>query len=366
MKNYFTWIFILFSQLTFAQTGSEFSGQITLSGLLKKLVVSTSLPIGSMTGSQGYEVLNYSLIGSEKRDSKVLYCQGGMGLSLNPSYIGIGWGADVSKIKTFGKCSDPKSYEGGFLKFSFSGDYARGNKSISASAAINIGFDLANFNQMSNYYTAYSNTDEYGGRRLKAVYRHLARYLAKQTTAKTLSSVQATAVRLMTVLLAVSDKQSREDLFKSLLSEFDENETTTFKKFSGIKANFKEATYRIYRDTEFYNCEKGTKDCIQVASDGLKFFEQIESSLQDCHSISFTVSPKSDFSLSFFKSYVSASVGYYFYNLEKKMISTSSTAKLVAKEYAAHNFTKRSSQCLDASSNAASALGQYLGFMQSH
>jgi len=277
MKNYLIWISIFFSQLSLAQTGSEFSGQITLSGLLKKLVVSTSLPIGSMTSSQGYEVLNYSLIGSEKRDSKVLYCQGGIGLSLNPSYIGIGWGADASAIKTFGNCSDPKSYEGGFLKFSFSGDYSRGNKAISASAAINLGFDLANFNQMSSYYTAYSNTDEYAGRRLKAVYRHLARYLAKQTTMKVLTGVQATSVRLMTVLLAVSDQQSREVLFKSLLSEFDENETTTIKKFSGIKANFKEATYRIYRDTEFYNCEKGTKDCIQVASDALKFFEQIES-----------------------------------------------------------------------------------------
>lgn len=238
LKLQFSVVFLLalLTSHSYAQVnGSEMVGEIGLKGPLKGLFVKglKNMSIDGLTSSYGYEVLDFG--------QKATYCQGGMTFGLSDVSIGFDFGADISTIKTFGRCEKPEDYEGGFLKIGVSGSSkSKGTKDMSLGLSVILGFDLGKFNQSLSYFRVNLTNDDLGTvGRLRESYLHLGHYFLSSSVKNVLNFNQRIGLKLLLLILGAGSDFQREQMFEELLSI----NKATFKQslFSDLKGSLRDA-----------------------------------------------------------------------------------------------------------------------------
>jgi hypothetical protein len=345
-------------------SGSSITGSVTLSGIMQKLVVSDKLPIGGLTSSYGYEVLDFKESSKYKSSkNKALYCIGGMTMSLNSKVIGLSFGGNLSHVQTFNRCERPSDYAGGFIKLGVSLAASKGVKSIEAEFAVNIGMDLEQYNQsLIRHY----RVDIYGEHipykeRLNGVFKHFSNYLLAKVKSNK-EQINTTVLKLLVYPLAPFT--SLKNIVKFSISDMKYVKET---KSLNLKQQLSYLRYDIFRDMDMYDCPdlKDYSECITRAADVLTYLEILDKSLSDCHAFSLSLSPQADFSISLWKKNMfSLNVGYYQYTLESNFKSDRSNSSLATQEFLLHNFKQRSKACSESADTAAAALGTYLSILK--
>ena len=350
-----------------AQTleGAELQGSASLSGILQKLVIKDKLPVGSISSSYGYGVLDFKNSSSYlSSKNKALYCVGGatMAASSKVKLIGFGFGGDASVVTTFDNCKKPEDYTGGFLKFGITYGGGKGSKSVDFEGAINLGFDFKHFNDQleRRFLVNFRGEHEPYKKRLSGVFKHLSNFIAKKQAAN-VQDISLSFLKLFSYIASPSTNFSNLAVFDNTDRENLQNKNLT------IKQQLSNLNYDIRRDMDMYECPDldNYNACIERAADVLIYLEILESSLADCHAFSITVSPQTEFSLSLFsKNKFGVNIGYFHYHLEKTYQSTSSNVTQVNKYYWGHNFNYRSDACGDVANKGADEIGRFLGILK--
>ena len=367
MKSLYLLIILLSApSIVLAAVGHEVSGIIGVGGLFKRLIVPDAIPVGSIDGTFGYEVLDFSK--DNKNFSKPVYCQGGLVFNLNTSVIGVNFGGQTSRIQTFGQCEEPIDYTGGFLQFDLT--YNASSKSPKSSwqsvgfgASVSFGFSMQKFvDELMYSFHTHNRSNFSATEKVARVNRHLMRYVAKAT----LSSNEKLMVKILTMLF--TSMHERSELEDIAVVDLDESEAKRVKEFGTNPFDLKSAVWKfldhIKKDASFYECGK-VDSCVDLCIDVMNYLEAFHDSIGTCHSFALTIAPNSSFHLSLTKRMkISAGIGYKFFHLEKEDKSDKSTQRLANKYFLGHNFNYRSKQCLDAASTASSELGQLIPFMK--
>lgn len=362
-------LIIIIAKISFAQTleGHSFASVIGLGGILKSTVVKDLFPVGSIVGTSGHEVYDFSKY--PQYNNRQAYCFSSLDFALDANFLGIYFGGEASKVYTMGSCEmKPKALVGEDLVIFVSIDPAKGTKSIPIGVAINFGFDMDGYLDQMNYRFARSYlSNRTSGERLKRLHKHLLKYIAKSTTKSLLSKEELLFAKLLGLpFIARSLKeQSIIDLIKPTESDYlylkNLKNVKSKLSISNILRNFYDKTRK---DADFYSCKSYT-ECEEIYVDFLQFYEILINSFDDCGSINIYAGLMSEFSLKYTdKMKFEIGFGYSRTEFNKSYNSTFSTSTLAFGEFAKHNFSKQSVACEEIGKKTGENFGQFLGFLK--
>lgn len=335
--------------LSYAQLpGAITEGSAGVDGFLKKVLFSWTLPIGKLSSSYGYEVIDFKESKHYESDkNKALYCQGGNSFSNSSSIFGASYGGGYNLLTTFGSCNTPEDYTGGFLDFTVG--YARPTgkfTSATGKVGLHLGFNMQTFNELvkRDFHTNnYSNFDHHT--KVKWAVSHLLKYsstLSKQKNAKLIYKITS---KIFSNLFGYI--YSNDNSLKLSKNEFTQNEIDHIvknKESLGLdpKKYFEKLYYNSRRDSSFYSCEDEYPDCEMVWLDTQNLLLALYESFGNCHSVSGGISLETNLSLYNFKLgnisiRVSASAGYSYYVHEKSFKSFLPNVALTDRHFWRHN-----------------------------
>lgn len=357
-----TAIITLFISLSaFAHQGHSVAGGVTLSGFMKTLFMSNSIPLGGITSFYGYEGINFP-------HSTPVYCYGGVGLSSSGSILGASFGGSGGTVKTVGECHEPKDFLGGFLSIALNyklSSSSSGSKDASVQASFGLGFDLGLFNKkLMDAFHNYSD-DERGIRaRVKTSALHLIKY-AGVSSAKKLGK-DYLWLKLLSLPLTVSMGSDWKQALSHL--KFSMQELKTLEKreaMFALKNDLSELFQRVKRDPSFYSCKNYTKECEKIYVDTYYLMEAIEEAMGSCHSVSLSVNAATSYDLNIpiLTTKLNYSFTYSYYGLKEEKEARASTIASTMKAYSFHRFWTKNKSCSKVEVQAAEAFGEFLSIM---
>ena len=358
-----------------AARGKSIQGSIGLGGILKSLIVPKTLPIGSLTSSYGYEVWDLSSISKSLGGAnRVNFCTATMSLETNSSaLIGMDFGGEVGSLQTIGLCDDdPNNIGGEQLTISLSYDAGTGVKSIPITATFGYSLDMKGFlDTMENYFRSpFPETKRTPDERLRRMYLHTLKYLAKTSASDVLTLPQR--VLLKTFFLPVVFMKGANDVAKYFTLE--DKEIDLLKKLktdshaiaSGFSNFPSEPLDNIFHDPRFFDCAKG-EDCEEIYVDFIKFKEALDKAIVNggyCHSISISAGLKVDLSFKLSKSFNwGMGFGYSTANIDKIYQSNLPLAVLAEERFSKHKFVAKSESCKNVEDDNAKNFGRLLVLM---
>lgn len=353
----------------FAQTleGHSFASVIGLGGILKSALVEDIFPVGSIVGTSGHEVYDFSKY--SQYDNRQAYCFSSLDFALDANFLGLYFGGEASKVYTMGSCEmKPKALVGEDLVLFVSIDPAKGTKSLPIGIAINFGFDMDGYLDQMRYrfFNSYLSNRS-SGERLKRLHRHILKYIAMNATKSLLTKEELLFAKLLGfpfVARSLKD-QSIVDLIKPTESDYlylkNLKNLKNKLSISNILRNFYD---KARKDVNFYSC-KNYSECEEIYVDFLQFYEILINSFDDCGSINIYAGLLSEFSLKYTdKMKFEIGFGYSRTEFNKSYNSNYSTSTLAFGEFAKHNFSKRSQACEEIGKKTGENFGQFLGFLK--
>lgn len=341
-----------------AHTGSSLSGAITISGLLKRLVMKNTIPLGGLTSYYGYEAINFP-------KSTPVYCYGGMALSGNGSIIGASFGGNVGKLTTVGKCNDPKDYLGGFLNIGLAYDLGKGSKDVSVQAAFSLGFDLKTFNQkLLDSFHSYNGDNRKRSERINSTALHFIKY-AGRSSAKKLGK-HYLWLKLLSLPLMTATGADWKNAINHL--RFNLGEMKQLEKRQHMFAQREDIIdlfHNVKKDMDFYKCKGSNQACEKIYVDAYSLMDAIEDAMGSCHAVSLSMNLMSsyDVKIPLLASKLNYSFGYSYFGLREKKSAGKDTALAVSSAFASHRFWTKNSSCLKVEETAAESFGEFLGIM---
>lgn len=355
-------IFPLYSHATVS--GSSMSGGFGVSGILKRLLIPSATPIGSLSGTYGYEVWDLSDL--KPYTPKRSYCSSGFEFSYDANLIGISFGGGAATAYPVGKCNTYAEAEDGIrgdnLTFSVGLSGGKGSKAIDLHTAFGFGMNLKLYNEkLIRYFSGYPKSVNKPSVRLKNLHLHMLSFLALSGVKAGLNAEQVLLIKLLSLPVSLSMKQ--ENFLKHL--SFSKAETNMIvKSRSYFKKSFKQllgaAFYDIRRSADFYTCAIG--NCEEIALDFLSYSEILLESIEECHSLEIGGEVKSEFAISAAEDLkFSVGLGYASVEFDKTIDSHLSNQILALREYAGHNFNRHSKVCDGLAAKSGETFGTFLG-----
>lgn len=362
-------ITILISSSLWAQRlhGHSMGSTIGLGGFLKRLVIPNSLPIGSLVGTAGHEVYDFSKYPEFK--NKQAYCFHAIDFAADANLLGIYFGGEVSKVFTTGTCEmKPEALVGEDLMVFLSFDPGKGTKSIPIGMAFNFGFSMNNYvSMMENSFSRSFLSNRTSGERLKRLHIHIASYLAKKTIGASFTKSEKFFAKLLLYpfLAPFTESQKVVNLISPSSSELEllKNISTSGYKYS-IKSQLESFFYKARRDASFYSCDS-YNECEEIYVDFLNFYDILINSFDDCGSINIYAGALSEFSIkATSKLKFEIGFGYTRTEFNKAYNSSLPTSWQAIGQFAAHNFSSKSRACQELSEKVGSNFGRFLHFLK--
>jgi hypothetical protein len=362
-------IFLLSSQILFAQgefKGVSVSGAIGLSGVLKKLVIPSALPLGSILGTYGYEVWDFSQF-KKNNDNKnrASYCFSSLELVYDFSLLGISFGGEAAEAYLAGKCDRRKeTHIGEDLFFAIAYTPGKGSKAGAIGIALNHGFNMSKYvDELTYQFNGYPISKLKPHQRLFRLHKHILKYIALKNRHKFESTTQKLLLKLFTLpaLLVSPYGKSIKSLFNFSDEEISVLSELKKKRPDSLRDIILGAFEIMRRDPAFYFFSK-EYDSEETFIDFLRYYEVLDHSLEECHSINIYAGASSRFAFDLFPEMkVDVSLGYSVTEHDKSYNSDWSTKALAVKDFAAHNFVKHSATCENASTKSGTNFGRFLG-----
>ena len=345
------------------------SGNIAFSGIVKNFFLPSNIPLGGLTSFSGYETVKFP------NDTTATFCYGGTGLSTSTSWLGFGFGGDITSIIAIGQCQKPDDYLGGFLSLGLNYDTgAKGSKSLEVKASLNLGFNLETFNNILERHfsgaTLHNREKISSNSRMKETALHLVHYAGGLASKKLKNGADYIIFKLLTLPFLIA---ADGDEISALEKEFTADDVQSFhkeKNLSTLKKDFTALLNAVIADPDFYTCTyNDTKYCEQIHIDTRQVLHALDESLGSCHSIS--VAAEATTSLNFkipVKTKINAFFSYGFYGMHEVYQTTPglSTSAIVANTFANHQWNDKTASCNGVEGTAGEQFGNLLKILRKY